>query len=279
MYYRMTDIKNFVATATCRTIMEASSKLEISQPALSESLKRLEKDVKSVLLYRSRSGIQLTPSGKVFLSRANVLLSAYNNLNLESDGSIIFAERSISIGCHQTVAQYTLPQSLLKIKNKAPDYNIEIIHDLSRNIQNQVQKGNVDIGIVINPVQVPDLIIHKLSTDQVGVWSSSSEFDKETIICNMNLFQTQSILKRWKNRPRRILSTESLELITQLVATGIGYGIAPAKAVELSKVKLKKINNLPVYNDDIAIVYRPEFGKIESEKIVIASLKEALLNK
>lgn len=61
MKYRMTDLRNFVEASSCPTIMQAAQKLEISQPALSESIKRLESDLGYLLFYRSRTGIKLTP--------------------------------------------------------------------------------------------------------------------------------------------------------------------------------------------------------------------------
>lgn len=275
MKYRISDIFNFVETSSCTTIMQAASKLEISQPALSESLKRLETDLGLILFYRSRSGIQLTPSGKNFLDKAHNVIQALNDLELNQDVSTIFANRTIRIGCHTTVAQYCIPQTLRYLKENAPDYKIDLKHDLSRNIQAEIQKGLIDIGIVINPTEVPDIVIQKLAQDTVGIWSAKTNEDFDTVICNLNLFQTQSILKKWKNKPKKVISTDSLELISRLTNEKIGYGILPARAPELYHHNLKMQLALPSYKDDICVVYRPEFGKIAAEKITLEAIKKA----
>jgi DNA-binding transcriptional LysR family regulator len=272
----MTDIENFVTTATCTTIVQAASKLEISQPALSESLKRLESDLGYILFYRSRSGIQLTPTGKIFLSKALVLLQSIDGLEISTEKENIFNGRTIVIGCHATVAQYSIPRALSYLHKSAPDYKIELKHDFSRNIQAEVQRGHIDVGIVINPVEVPDLVIFKLALDRVCVWSAKNKENIDTLICNQNLFQTASILKKWKNKPSKIIHTDSLELICQLVDEKIGYGIIPERVVALSKLKLTDHKNLPSFNDEICLVYRPEFGKSLFEKITITALKEAI---
>lgn len=276
MKYRISDIINFTETSGCSTIVQAAKKLEISQPALSESIKRLETDLGFILFYRSRSGIQLTPSGKLFLLKAQKAQQALNELDLENSGETLFGGRNISIGCHPTVAQYCLPKALSHLKRVAPDYKIEIRHDLSRNIQTEIQRGNIDIGVVINPVEVPDLVIQKLAVDHIYVWSNQSEKDHDTIICNQNLFQTQSILRRWTKKPKRIIHTDSLELITRFVDEGLGLGIIPERAVFLSEFKLKKMPSLPTYKDHIGLVHRPEFGGIPAEKLTAEALKMAL---
>ena len=276
MNYRINDINNFVQTGSCSTIVEAARKLEISQPALSESIKRLELDFGAVLFYRSRSGIKLTPIGRIFLIKAKKVLQAMNDLDFKEKSTGIFQAETIIIGCHTIVAQYTLPKALSFIQTKAPDYKIELRHDLSRIIQSEVQKGQIDIGIVANPAMVPDLIIKKLSDDLVGIWSHKDAFPTDTVICNLNLFQTQSILKKWKNKPKKIISTESLELIGRLVNEKIGFGIMPAKAVLLSGFDLKHWNKYPSYVDELSLIYRPEFGKSAAEKLVIEALKQSL---
>ena len=276
MKYKISDIRNFVETAGCVTITQASQKLEISQPALSESIKNLESDLGATLFYRSRTGIQLTPSGKVFLDKAKKAFAAFEALDMSTADDTVFNGQSISIGCHVTVASYFIPETFKHLKDQAPDYKISLVHDLSRNIQSEVQKGNIDIGIVVNAVEVPDLVIYKVSKDTVNVWSSKNLKNADTIICNPNLFQTQSILKKWKDKPLKIISTDSLDLICRLTAEGIGYGIIPERAVKLSKFKLKRVTALPSYQDEFSLVYRPEFGKTPAEKLTIEALKKAI---
>ncbi|QLY24557.1 LysR family transcriptional regulator [Bdellovibrio sp. KM01] len=276
MKYRIRDIENFVETTGCKTIIQAATKLEISQPALSESLKRLESDLGATLFYRSRTGIELTPSGRVFLSKAQSLIRSLKDLEFPTNKETVFAGRTITIGCHVTVAQYTIPKALKHVRTMAPDYRVELKHDLSRNIQAEIQRGTIDVGVVINPAEIPDLVIQKLTTDTMAMWKGKGDVDKETVICNSDLFQTQSILKKWKNKSAKIISSESLELICSLANENLGYAIAPARAVEASGYKLEQAPGLPTFTDEVCLVYRPEFGKTQAEKIIIEGIKKSL---
>lgn len=276
MKYRLNDISNFLATYPCKTINQAANKLEISQPALSESLKRLEKDLGQILFYRSRSGIELTPSGQVFLKKAQTLMEAYNGLDI-SDASVKnFGSRVITIGCHTTVAQYSMPSALSFLKANAPDYKIELVNDLSRKIQEGVQKGQIDIALVSNPVEVPDIVIIKVGHDIVKLWSADKSKKYDTIICDLELFQAHSILKHWKEKPNKVITVQNFGLISRIVNAGIGYGIIPERAVRLSGMKLHAHDNLPVHNDSICIIHRPEFGKNTPERLVIEALKQSV---
>lgn len=278
MKYRLSDIENFIGVYGCKTISEAAKKLEISQPALSESIKRLEEDLGYQIFYRSRTGIQITPSGQVFLKKAQSLMDFIKDLDIDQDDKI-FANRTLSIGCHTTVAQYTLPEAFNYLAKVAPDYKFNLIHGLSREIQGDIQKGKIDVGVVINPTQVPDLVLKKLAEDVMGVWSGKNNTHTDTLFCNLDMFQTQSILKKWKSPPHRIISTESLEVIIRLVSEGLGYGILPAKAAQLSHFAIKRQTDLPSYKDEIYLVYRPEFGKIPAEKVTLDAIMAAYRKK
>lgn len=275
MKYRMKDLENFAMTAGCSTMGEASRKLGISQPALSESIQRLESDLGASVFYRSRQGIQLTPRGRLFLTKVGDLLSSVQELDMDGKDQNIFGGQSISIGCHATVASYSLPKALSTLQKSASDYRIELRHDLSRNIQTEVQHGRLDVGIVINPVRVPDLVISRLGYDLVAVWEGPTLIDPKTVICNSNLFQSQSILKKWKLRPQKTIETESLDLICRLTSRGLGYGIIPTKAVALSGEKLRQVKSLPTYKDEIALVHRPEFGRSQAERLLLEAIRSA----
>jgi DNA-binding transcriptional LysR family regulator len=165
-----------------------------------------------------------------------------------------------------------LPAALAALQKTAPDFQIELRHDLSRRIQHEVQRGRLDLGIVINPVPVPDIVLSKLSSDQVAVWTKSGA-KPDLLIYNPELIQSQSILKRWKTRPARTIETDNFDLTCRLAAKGLGYGIIPNKAVELSGEKLARVESLPTFQDEIVLVHRPEFGKTKAEKLLLQSIR------
>ena len=275
MNYRISDLKNFVETAQFNTMAMAARNLGIAQPSLSESIKRLESDLGTNLFYRSRSGITLTPNGKAAFENSKKALSSLIGVQTACENTPSFRGRMISIGCHPVVASYCLPASLQRLSQRVPDYKIQIKHGASREIQTQIQMGLIDIGVVINPTPVPDIVIRKLSSDEICVWSNGKAPQK--LICNMEMFQTQHILRKWKNHPTDIINTENLELVVRLVERGIGYGIVPERAVRLLGANPKKHGELPQFKDTISLVFRPEFGKTSFEKEVIEALAVALL--
>lgn len=277
MNYRISDLKNFIEAANCRTLSEAAKKLEISQPALSESIKRLESDLGHTLFYRSRAGVQLTSTGQSTLEKAKNAFSAILDVESFSVKHNSSQGRLITIGCHQTIASYFLPQAFKYLEKKSPDYRVQLKHGLSRDIQDKVQKGSIDIGIVVNPISVPDLIIKKIAEDVVYVWSSEKNAIGNKLICNMDLFQAQSILRKMRRHSLEMLETDSIELIVRLVDQQIGYGIIPERAVKLLGAKLKKQKDMPSFKDEICIVYRPEFGKNNYEQEIIDSLKQSII--
>jgi DNA-binding transcriptional LysR family regulator len=272
MKFRMRDLENFLEVANCRTMQEAAKKLGITQPALSESIKRLEADLKEVLLYRSRTGITLTPAGRAARVHAKGALSLLSEVETIHDQWSSFGLRVITIGCHPTVASYCLPDALNRLRKVAPDYKISLKHDLSRNIQTSIQQGLVDVGIVVNPSPSPDLVIKKVGVDEVGVWAAHDGCD-DRVFCNLELIQTQSILRKWKDQPVTKINTDSLELIARLAGAGLGYGVLPARAVQLLRIGLKPVDTSPVFQDSIGILHRPEFGKSNVERQVIQALQ------
>lgn len=276
MNYSLTDFKNFITCSNSASMMEASRLLNITQPALSESIKKLEVEIGEKLFYRSRNGIELTPAGRSLLPKVQSIINEMKLLKPISQRNI-FADRVIRVGAHPTVASYSLPKALKSLEKIAPDYRIEIIHDHSRHILSEIQRGKIDLGIVVNPVKVPDLIIQNLANDEVAVWGYSSKPKLDTIFCDLELAQTQNILKKWKTKPEKVIGTTHMDLIARLVEENLGVGILPRRAALLSSKKLHQIKGTPTLKDDIALVFRPEFGKVSYEKMVIEALKRSLI--
>jgi DNA-binding transcriptional LysR family regulator len=227
-----------------------------------------------VFFYRTRSGVSLTPSGRKLLERARSALKAVGEIEQHTEGRGS-REHAIIIGAHPVVASYALPRALRELETTAPEFQISLRHGLSREIQGEIQAGRIDIGVVINPSPAPDLVIRKLADDEIAVWTRAQGETGARVICDPDLFQAQSILRSWKGRPARIVSTPSLELVARLTAEGLGFGIAPARVVKLLNLPLKRLKGAPTYADRICLVHRPEFGRAGFERACANSLTNA----
>src|SRR3954469_11308240 len=69
-------LRYFVAVAEERSITRAAERLWIAQPGLSTQMRRLEAELGIQLLERHTRGVELTPTGELFLERARATLTA-----------------------------------------------------------------------------------------------------------------------------------------------------------------------------------------------------------
>jgi DNA-binding transcriptional LysR family regulator len=258
----------------------ASERIGISQPSLSAAIKELEFTIGTELFIRDKHKVTLTQAGKNLISHANQLLEFWTSTKANCLASEHEAQGNITLGCHPTVALSFLPGFLPNLLSKYPKLEIQLKHDLSRKVLEGVINLTIDVGIVVNPVKHPDLIIRKLAQDEIACWRSisSKKTDKETIICDPDLLQTQWLLKKiHKNGTdyHRIISSTNLEVIASLTAAGTGIGIFPACiATNLYPGKLNRVPGMPVYQDEICLVYRHENRNNKAIQVLIESIKK-----
>ena len=194
---------------------------------------------------------------------------------------------SFKLGCHPSVALYSLSKFLPALTKKYPGLKIDLVHDLSRNIAEKVASCDVDYGIVVNPVSHPEFVINKLATDEITLWAHSSlakvkDFDpfKQTLICDQNLVQVTSLLKKNTKSKKsfpRIIQSSSLEVVSDLVRSKVGVGILPAKvAMRGSQNKLISLSHLfGSYQDQICLIYRADTPRTVAHKAITLAIKES----
>jgi DNA-binding transcriptional LysR family regulator len=275
MSMRWRDLQNFMVSARSRTLTEAALQLGISQPALSESIKRLETDCGAALFYRSRSGIRLTPGGRKFSKKVELLVSDWNALQETFSNEGNKQRSEIIIGSHRSVATYLFPNVLKELDLINQKIDIRLIHDLSRNIQIQVQQGLIDFAVVVNAVPVPDLIIKPVGVDYIKFWKEKSTI-ADVIIYDPALMQSQNLLRKLKTNPSRSVHTDSFDMTLRCIEEGVGIGLLPERFVKMSSRKLISPSHYPIYKDEISIVYRPEFANNKISQDLVRIIKKQM---
>src|SRR5690348_7685446 len=143
------DLSYFIEIAQMGNLTHAANRLGISQPSLTLAMQRLEDSMSTSLFVRSRQGVKLTKAGERLLLHARKLLGQWDELRQEALDSMNEFRGRFVIGCHPSVARYSLPLFLPALLKQQPALDIGLIHDLSRNITHQVLTLEIDIGIVV----------------------------------------------------------------------------------------------------------------------------------
>ena len=226
------DLSYFLEVCSTGNISRAAERIGISQPSLSLAIKRLEQSLGTEIIVRNKTGIQLTRAGKELSYHGQELLRQWQQLKAGVTKRTQQPGGQYVIGCHPSVALYSLSLFVPELLQCYPQLEIKLMHDLSRKITEGVISCQIDFAIVVNPVYHPDLVIKELCTDIVSFWQSdtlaSSQHD--TLICDPDLQQVQTLLNNLKHHNRffkRILVSNNLEVITDLTVAGAGIGIIP----------------------------------------------------
>jgi DNA-binding transcriptional LysR family regulator len=255
------DLQYFLEVAKQGNVSRAATRLTVSQPTLSMSLKRLETSLGTELFVRFKTGVSLTAEGQRFVTEAQALLDQWERIrHFASSGAESLAGH-FRIGVHVSVALYALPEIAPRLNRALPRVEISWVHDLSRNLVQKVLDNELDIALAINPVSHPDLVLLPLAKDKVGFWKHADLEDSDTLIYDPNLHQAQDLIKRLKKSRTeaftRHMTSTSLEVIRTLALARTGVGILPERvALAAGDKKLVRLAKAPVYEDSLGLIYR-----------------------
>ncbi len=132
------DLTFFVEIAASKNMSRAAERLGITQPALSQSMKRLEHNFGEQLLLRSKSGVTLTKAGEKLARKARSLLEEWNFLKEEAKKDQKELRGRYSLGVHTSVSLFTLQYFLPNLLKKYQELEIKLHHDLSRKVTEDV---------------------------------------------------------------------------------------------------------------------------------------------
>ena len=137
----------FYVVAKNKHMTRASEELHISQPAISQSIKKLEDQIGGTLFLRSNKGMELTEEGKMFYEYVKGALELISNAENEFTSFKDLSKGEIKIGCSTTLTKLILINSLKEFHKDYPNININIINDLTSNLINDLKLGKLDFVI------------------------------------------------------------------------------------------------------------------------------------
>lgn len=258
----------FYVVAKNKHMTKASEDLHISQPAISQSIKKLEDQLGGTLFLRSNRGMELTEEGKMFYEYVKGALELINSAENEFTAFKDLSKGEIKIGCSTTLTKLILMDSLKRFHIDYPNINIHITNDLTSNLINDLKLGKLDF-VIFNESNIKEtnLNLEKIKELNQG-FIYNPEFYEDNITDFKDLNDYPLILQKEESNSRKLLDyiamqknvklipkmeVVSQELITEFVHIGLGIGfsiidIAKRNYKNLKELKInKKIPNIEIY--------------------------------
>lgn len=160
----------FSAIARARSFKIAAEQLNLTQPAISKTLKELEDILGVVVMERSRSGVSLTPQGEIFLQFAEQSTAALRHGMRSIQGTDHIAGE-LRLGALPSVASSLLPEAVLTFMAQSPNTLVEIHEGPHLDLTSRLRSGGLDlvVGRLGRPDTMVGLSFQQLYTENVVV--------------------------------------------------------------------------------------------------------------
>lgn len=145
-------LRYFLAAAQEENLTKAADILHVTQPTLSRQLADLEKELGTTLMIRGKKGITLTDDGIFFKQRAQELVELADRL----ESNFVIRKNDIGgmvvIVAAETTGSQTLAKLVKRFSDKYPAVRFTLYNETVDNIKDRLDKGLVDIGLLLEPV-------------------------------------------------------------------------------------------------------------------------------
>jgi DNA-binding transcriptional LysR family regulator len=277
----------------------AAEQLALTQPAVSQHIKQIEKELNTTLFMRSGGKIRPTPEGELVIQYAERVVSLYDNLQQ----ALIDQKHSVSrlrVGVTHTSESNIVTEVLARYAEQNGKISITIQTDTISNLYAMLKTYKIDIAIVEGQVTDPSINSIMLDTDfLVCAVSNEHPLAKKNIITLDELKQERLILRLPDSGTRNLfrahlasrnisidefnvtLEVDNIATIKDLIRRNYGVSILPRSAC-MDELKKGKMTVLPIENlsmiRELNILYHHSFRHSEILQDIVKIYSEAAKN-
>ncbi len=266
----------------------AADELNLSQPALTRRVKKLEEHLKVSLFERTTRKVTLTYAGKALLPHARALLDYMDNAILSVQELAAHQKGVIKLSCIPTATFYFLPLVLEKFNSLYPNIRVHIHEQATMDSLDSLMSGETDFGINMNRVTHPQISFtplvdepyilvcrrdHPLATKKLVEWNELASHrligirrtSGNRILIEQEIAQTAGTLE-WFYEVRHYSTAIGL------VEAGLGIAALPCMA--MSHHQHESLVSIPL----VEPVIRRSIGLIRRNDVPLSPIAERLVN-
>ncbi|WP_099157027.1 selenium metabolism-associated LysR family transcriptional regulator [Virgibacillus ndiopensis] len=258
-------LKVFYTAATTKSFSETAKILHLSQPSVSQQVRKLEEYLNIKLFTRTTKKISLTPAGELLYKNTETILNLVHHTEREINLLSETIHGELMVGASLTIGQHILPYVLGQYIKAYPKVDIHLKILNSEHIVEHLKSGEINLGFIESMISYPELSQKPFMEDELVLTSSTNyshiQISESNSISPNDLFSLPIILREKGSGTRQvveeyliksgldpnklnvILELENTESIKSAVESGIGVTILSKSAIrkELQLNTLKPI--------------------------------------
>ena len=255
----------FYTVAKSGSLTKAASELFISQPAVSQAIKQLEKQLGGQLFNRTHKGMELSETGgKQIFSTVEKALKLFEEAEVKYTELKDTATGVVRICASDTVSTHILLPIIKKYHEKYPNVNLILQNGKSSEIIDSLKNNKGDVGFVNLPIDDRDINLSSVVMQLHDTFVANGNFaelegevqdlsrlqDYPLLMLELSTSTRQAIVSFAHSHGIHLhpeIELASLELMTELAKAGIGIACIPREFVkkELEEKTLFEIKTTP----------------------------------
>ncbi|SEH22190.1 MULTISPECIES: LysR family transcriptional regulator [unclassified Selenomonas] len=242
------QLEYFQMASRLRNITRAAERLRVSQPNITVAIKKLEAELGIQLFDRSQKQLSLTPEGAVFLNRIELALRNIQDAVLEVNDYKQLQKGTIKIGIPPMMGAYLFPKIFSSFQKRYSHLEIFLHEEASMSIREQLERDELDFGIIIISGASQSLQLLPMSRNQIvccvpetsplaqkKAISLQDVADSSMVMLKEGSFLRQLILGKLEDagvKPNIVLESNQVGTLKGLVASGVGLAFLLDMVVE-----------------------------------------------
>lgn len=288
-YYSMLKV------AETGSITKSAVSLSLTQPAVSQHIQQLEKELGIRIFERTNSGLRITREGEIVLRYAKRMLTLEENLR----NDILDSRKSMTtlrVGITHTSESNAIAETFARYAQAHDGVKIQLITDANANLYEMLHNYALDLAIVEGRIADPTLSYLMLDTDcLVLAVAPNHPLSKRDSVSIEELKREKMILRLPDSSTRNqfvaslesrnmsisdfnvILEIDNIETIKDMIRRGIGVSVL-AKSACLDELRKQKISVLSIESlsmvREINVVYSNDFEHMDVLHDIISCYKQ-----
>lgn len=230
----------FVTLVQTGSFTETAGLLNLTQSAISYSIKNLESDLRCQLVTRTGRKIHITTDGDELYKEAQAILHQMEEARNRIQDRANWGKGRLRIGASTTACQHILPNVLREFNECFPDCILTITPADTPELIQKVEMHELDLAIIVSPIEKKDIYVHPLFSDELVLVTSPihsfahkgsirmSEIAQERLVLynktSLTFQRIEQFLRENRIALENFIELGSMEAIKELVK--INYGIS-----------------------------------------------------